>query len=174
MKTLGKILTLAVLLALVLTGVLQPAHSAKALDVGTYDQCSNDDGDGYPGPDTGCRWTNGNLQAQNSTYFEGDATVQRAWLTDLAAGSVHTLTLKYGTTKGGKHAYDYLTTWNFSESWITDADLCQDVDGNGNDPGGACTDWGADDLFPIPVDPNPGRGSRPPSRAARSRAPPRA
>ena len=124
-------------------------------DVGTYDQCSNDDGDGYATGDTGCRWTNGNLQSNNSTYHEGDSTVQRVWLDGLTPGSTHTLTLKYGTTKQGKHAYDYLTTWDYSENWITDADLCQDIDGNGNGAGGSCTLWGADDLFPIPVDPNP-------------------
>ncbi|MEO6398794.1 MAG: hypothetical protein ABIP13_10040, partial [Tepidiformaceae bacterium] len=84
------------------------------LSIGTYDQCSNDDGDGYTTGDTGCRWINGNLVASNSTYHEGDATVQRVWLTDFAPNSQHSVTLKYGTTKGGKHAYDFLTTWNYS------------------------------------------------------------
>ena len=60
---------------------------AWALSIGTYDQCSNDDGDGYASGDTGCRWINGNLQSNNSTYTEGDATVQRLWLTDLVPGS---------------------------------------------------------------------------------------
>ena len=106
------------------------------LSIGTYDQCSNDDGDGYASGDTGCRWTGGNLQSNNSTYREGEATVQRLWLTDLVPGSQHTVTLKYGTTKAGKHAYDYLTTWDYSENWITDADLCQDMDANANDAGG--------------------------------------
>ena len=59
-----------------------------------------------------CRWINGNLQGNNSTYIEGDATVQRLWLKDFVPGSAHTITLQYGTTKGGNHAYDYLTTWN--------------------------------------------------------------
>jgi len=125
------------------------------LSIGLYDQCSNDDGDGYVTGDTGCRWTNGNLQANNSTYAEGEATVQRLWLDGLVPGSVHFLTLKYGTTKQGKHAYDYLTTWNYSESWITDADLCQGMDANGNAAGGSCTLWGADDLLQIPDDTNP-------------------
>ena len=71
------------------------------LSIGTYDQCSNDDGTGYTAGDTGCRWINGNLQSNNSTYSEGDATVQRLWLTDFAPGSTHSVTLKYGTTKGG-------------------------------------------------------------------------
>ncbi|HLO30005.1 MAG TPA: Ig-like domain repeat protein, partial [Anaerolineales bacterium] len=115
------------------------------LSIGTYDQCSNDTGTGYTSGDTGCRWINGNLQSSNSHYAEGDATVQRLWLTDLAPGSSHTIVFDYGTTKGGKHAYDFLTTWNWSESWITDADRCQDITG--------CT--GASDTFTnIPNDPN--------------------
>ena len=63
---------------------------------------------GYTSGDTGCHWINGNLQANNSRYFEGDATVQRVWLdlVDFVPGTEHTLTLKYGTTKGGKHAYE--------------------------------------------------------------------
>ena len=51
------------------------------LSIGTYDQCSNDLGAGYTTGDTGCRWINGNLQANNSIYKEGDATIQRVWLT---------------------------------------------------------------------------------------------
>ena len=101
------------------------------LSIGLYDQCSNDDGDGYVSPPSnlGCHWTNGNLQSNNSTYFEGDATVQRLWLTDLVPGDSVTVTLEYGTTKGAKHAYDFLTTWDFSESWITLADRCEDITG---------------------------------------------
>ncbi|MBI2764688.1 MAG: hypothetical protein HYX53_02115, partial [Chloroflexi bacterium] len=99
------------------------------LSIGTYDQCSNDTGTGYPTGDTGCRWINGNLQSNNSRYIEGDATVQRLWLTGFAPGTPHSVTFKYGTTKGGKHAYDYLTKWDFSEGWISDADRCQGIDG---------------------------------------------
>ena len=58
----------------------------------------------------GCRWINGNLAQNNSVYAEGDAHRQRLSLQGLAPGSVHTVTLKYGTTQGGKHAYDFLTT----------------------------------------------------------------
>src|SRR5574340_166672 len=54
------------------------------------------------------------------------------------------MTLKYGTTKGGKHAYDFLTTWDWSEDWITLADRCQDITG--------CTTATEDDLA-IPQDP---------------------
>ena len=62
------------------------------LAVGLYDQCSNDLGVGYATGDLGCRWTNGNLQANNSRYTEGEATVQRLWLDQLAPNTQHTLT----------------------------------------------------------------------------------
>lgn len=115
------------------------------LAIGTYDQCANDDGDGYGGDPGACDWINGNLQGNNSTYNEGDATVQRLHLTDLVPGTSHTVTFKYGTTKGGKHAYDYLTTWDWSEDWITLADLCDTIAG--------CT-IASQMQFPIPDDPN--------------------
>ena len=130
--------------------------------VASYDQCSNDDGDGYASGDIGCRWTNGNLQSNNSTYFEGDATVQRLWLDSFLPGSVHSITLEYGTTKAGKHTYDYLTNWDFSEDWITDADLCQDIDANANQAGGSCTLWGPDNTIAIPDDPNTAFGEEVP------------
>ncbi len=117
------------------------------VSIGTYDQCSNDTGTGYTSGDTGCRWINGNLQSSNSLYNEGDATVQRAWLTGYAPGSTHTITFEYGTTKGGKHAYDFLTRWDWSENWITDADRCQGITG--------CTSV-SDQAANIPVDPNAG------------------
>ena len=91
--------------------------------VDAYDQCSNDDGDGYATGDTGCRWINGALNASNSTYQEGDSTVQRLSLDGFAPGSSHTVTVQYGTTKQGKHAYDFLTKWSHSENWITLADI---------------------------------------------------
>ena len=121
------------------------------LSIGTYDQCANDDqsvppGTGYTTGDLGCRWINGNLQSNTAYYAEGDATVQRVWLTDFPSG-LHTLTLQYGTTKGGKHAYDFLTTWNWSENWITEADLCQGITGC---VAAAASENGRD----IPQDPN--------------------
>ncbi|PKO10613.1 MAG: hypothetical protein CVU40_05800, partial [Chloroflexi bacterium HGW-Chloroflexi-2] len=114
--------------------------------IGTYDQCSNDDGDGYATGNTGCRWINGNLQRNNSTYYEGDSTIQRAWLTQYEPGSDHTVTFKYGTTKGAKHAYDYLTTWDHSEDWSTVQDRCEGIRG--------CEAAPETPSDPIPLDPN--------------------
>src|SRR5436190_9073954 len=96
--------------------------------IGTYDQCSNDKGTGYTGSDPGCHWINGNLNSNNSLYQEGDATVQRAWLTGFTPGP-HSVQFQYGTTKSGKHAYDYLTRWDWSEIWISPEDRCQDITG---------------------------------------------
>ncbi len=121
--------------------------AAEAASIGSYDQCSNDDGDGYASGDTGCRWTFGNLQSNNSLYHEGDSTVQRLWLDGFVPGSAHSVTLQYGTTKQGKHAYDFLTTWDASENWITEADLCQDIDG-------CVTSDATENTLPIPSDPN--------------------
>ncbi len=96
--------------------------------VNEYSQCSNDTGTGYTSGNTGCRWINGNLQSNNSAYYEGDATPQRLYLTGLVNGT-HTVVIKYGTTKGGKHAYDYVTDDVFSENWITNADFCEGLTG---------------------------------------------
>lgn len=131
----------------VATGPLSGTATATFTDlsIGTYDQCSNDQGVGYSSGDTGCRWINGNLQGNNSIYSEGDATVQRLWLTEFTPGTTHTVTLKYGTTKGGKHAYDYLTTWDWSENWLTLPDRCQGIAG---------CEAALEDTLAIPMDPN--------------------
>ena len=99
------------------------AVAAGAAGIDLYSQCSNDQGTGYTTGDTGCRWINGNLQHNNSLYSEGEATVQRLAIDGLVTDT-HTVTISYGTTKGGKHAYDFLTDPLFSENWITRADFC--------------------------------------------------
>src|SRR6185369_9549076 len=91
-----------------------------ASGVGDYDQCSNDVGFGYS---DGCHWVNGDLNKNNSTFTEGDSTPQRVLLTGMTTGQ-HTITFQYDTTKGGAHAYDFLTTYNASETWMTQADIC--------------------------------------------------
>jgi hypothetical protein len=44
----------------------------------------------------------------------------------------HSVLIKYGTTKGGKHAYDYVADDFFSENWVTDADFCEGLGGFGS------------------------------------------
>jgi len=114
-----------------------------------YSQCSNDQGTGYTTGDLGCRWVNGNLQSNNSLYSEGEATVQRLAIDGLVTGT-HTVTISYGTTKGGKHAYDFLTDPLFSEDWITAADFCDPPITNL----ASCSTLTANPSPPIPADPN--------------------
>ena len=59
-------------------------------------------------------WINSILQASNSIYYEGMSVPQRPIFWDIAstAGNNHFLTLSHEATKGGTHAYDFLTAWN--------------------------------------------------------------
>ncbi|MEO5860770.1 MAG: DUF5979 domain-containing protein [Pyrinomonadaceae bacterium] len=109
---------------------LEALHAEKTFtdgSIGTYDQCSNDSGNGYPNgnPPEGCKWINGNLNGNNSTYPEGTSTVQRVELTGFGPNEEHSVTFQYGTSKNGRHSYDFLTRWDWSEKWITVADRCE-------------------------------------------------
>ena len=71
-----------------------------------------------PSPHTdGCatsatEWVNGNLGASKSVYLEGDSIPYRLTSTTSLSRAQHTVTIEWDTTKGGKHALDYLTTFN--------------------------------------------------------------
>jgi len=105
------------------------------------DQCAN----GNPLSSTACNssnasdWVNGNLGSSKATYFEGDSIPYRMSFDNLGAGS-HTVTIQWDTTKSGKHAIDYLTTYTRT---VTSADACA-----------GRTGCGSPSTFPIPVDPN--------------------
>jgi hypothetical protein len=94
----------------------------------TLDQCANDPA---PSPSTdGCNsgptdWVNGNVNEAKAVYFEGDSLPYRMTFENLALSS-HTVTIEWDTTKGGKHALDYLTTFNRT---VADANPCLGVTG---------------------------------------------
>lgn len=75
------------------------------------DQCANDT--------TPCNWQNGNLNPSNSSYAEGDVVPFRLAIEGLASGE-HTIHLNYDFTEGGHKAYDFLATYNATET----VDLC--------------------------------------------------
>ena len=75
------------------------------------DQCAN--------LTTPCSWQNGNLNGNNSAYSEGDVVPFRLAIEGLSAGS-HTIHINYDFTSGGNKAYDFLATYDASES----VDLC--------------------------------------------------
>lgn len=109
-------IAVAGVVALVFTGLfgvgLWPASAAVG---GDLDQCAN----GEPSAPELCNggaWQNGNLNANNSSYFEGDGVPFRFELTGLAAGAVYAADFEYDTVHGGAHAYDYLVSYDYSEA----------------------------------------------------------
>lgn len=91
------------------------------------DQCENGSVSGLPGSDTPCvagQWVNGNVNQSKAHYYEGDSVPYRAKIGDVTSGITYTLELEWDTTKGGKHALDYITSFDRTE---TDADPCSDV-----------------------------------------------
>jgi len=116
-----------------------PAGALAANPSADLDQCAN-----QPAPSSptdGCDpdlWVNGNLGASKSTYREGDSIPYRMRFDNLSLGS-HDVIIEWDTTKAGKHAIDYLTTWNRT---VADADPCVGVSG--------CS---TSTTFAIPADP---------------------
>jgi hypothetical protein len=70
-------------------------------------------------------WVNGNAGSNDSHWREGDSIAYRMQFSNLTLAS-HTVTIQWDTTKSGKHAIDYLTTFNRTE---TTADPCSGVAG---------------------------------------------
>lgn len=113
-----------------LVGVLSlPGVAASGGQTGAsfvdYAQCANGSPPSVAITCTG-GWLNGILQSSNSHYAEDQVSAQRLEVM-VPAGSpttARTLTVEYMTRKGASsiHAYDYLTTWNLTESG---ADRCQ-------------------------------------------------
>jgi hypothetical protein len=64
------------------------------------------------GAPTNCAWQNGNLNANQAHWQEGDSVPYQVVISGLTPGNSYTLTIGYGTTKGGKHAIDYLTNYD--------------------------------------------------------------
>ena len=88
-------------------------------------------------------WVNGNVNESKAHYLEGDSIPYRMLMNNLsfgAASPVHTLTIEWDTTKSGKHAIDYLTSFDRT---VTTANPCAGVTG-----------CGTFTSFGIPTDPN--------------------
>jgi uncharacterized repeat protein (TIGR01451 family) len=130
---------LASTLFLLAVAMAAPMLAKAANPAANIDQCRN----GQVTAPVRCidnAWQNGNLGPENSHYREGDSVPFRAVLTNLdaSAGNTHTLVIQYDTLQSGKHAYDYLTSFNATE---TNADPVHDISGTS-----------AGNCFTIPVD----------------------
>src|SRR5215472_69921 len=75
-----------------------------------FRQAANNDA-GYGLGNT--HWINSIVQASNSRYYEGMSVFQRFIVDGLPAttGNHHSLLFSHEFTKGGVHAYDFLTSW---------------------------------------------------------------
>ncbi|NPV09184.1 MAG: DUF11 domain-containing protein, partial [Anaerolineae bacterium] len=93
------------------------------------------------GPPGGGEWVNGNVNQAKAHYAEGDSVPYRLILTGVPLGS-HEVIIEWDTTKSGKHALDYITSWDRTAS---EANPCLGVPGCGP---------GVSSSFPIPQDPN--------------------
>lgn len=131
---------IAALAALAIVGLVtvQGGEIASAHEAVRLDQCANRDttcDTANPG-----RWVNGNLNSSKATYREGDSVPYRATMSDLKVGATYSFSLEYDSTESGRHAIDYLTSFNRTEST---ADPCAGI-----------TCGGSTDTLTIPADPH--------------------
>ena len=137
-------LSLTVMIVLVLSLLGNAASVLAANPSANLDQCANGSASSPTNPACNpTEWVNGNLGASKAHYNEGDSIPYRMRFGSLAfaAGNTHTVTIEWDTTKSGKHALDYLTTFNRT---VTTANPCVGVTG--------CNP-ASFSPFAIPVDP---------------------
>ena len=93
--------------AAMLLSLLTTALWSQNVNVDFRQSANNDAGYG-PGA---IHWISSILQSGNSSYSEGMSTLQRIVLLDVpaTAGDLHSLQFGHQFTKGGHHAYDFLT-----------------------------------------------------------------
>jgi Prealbumin-like fold domain len=106
---------------------------------GNLDQCAN--GSTGTDPCVNAAWQNGNLNAQQARYLEGQSVPYRLRMDGLSTSGSHTVTIEWDTTKSGKHALDYLTSWD------------RDIAG-GSNPCSGVTGCANPSTFAIPQDLN--------------------
>ncbi|MGX7668976.1 hypothetical protein, partial [Flavobacterium pedocola] len=80
--------------------------------LGVYSQSGNDFKQFANDPQE--KWINSILQQNNSTYYEGTSTLQRFVLVGIpaTANNQHVLKISHLATKGGHHAYDFITGYD--------------------------------------------------------------
>jgi hypothetical protein len=82
--------------------------------IASLSQCANGNPLDSPACQAANQWVSGNLGASKSIYYEGDSIPYRLVMSGLAIGGTHTVTIEWDTTKSGKHALDYLTSFSRS------------------------------------------------------------
>ncbi|HTK04889.1 MAG TPA: hypothetical protein VL500_04855, partial [Candidatus Eisenbacteria bacterium] len=90
---------------------------------GNLDQCANGS-TASPATCTGSAWQNGNLNSNQAHYVEGESAPYRLVLSDVPTTGTNTLVLEYDVMHSSKHALDYLSSFDRTE---TTADPCSGV-----------------------------------------------
>jgi prealbumin domain-containing protein len=110
----------AVVVPLLLLAFLALPGNAAQAPRGTFGtapaQCANRlNGPSNPVNDcTGSAWINGNLNSNKSLYREGDFVPFRTPITGVVAGRTYSIRIGYDAVESGKHAYDYLGSFDAS------------------------------------------------------------
>ena len=88
-------------------------------------------------------WSNGDINGQNSCYAEGDSIPFRYFLTGLDPEVRYTFSIQHQWTKGEIHAYDYLTTYDRTESGpiASAGGACGDISTSPPDDCGGAVSW---------------------------------
>ena len=126
-------------LALVVVAAALPAP-AGAVESADLDQCGNGTFE-TPLICEGARWINGNVNASSAHFWEGDSISYRIKFSGLVVSSSNEVAIEWDTTKAGKHAVDYLTSFDRTDQALT----CSGVAG---------CQQAIFSTFPIPADPN--------------------
>lgn len=133
-------LTFLLTLAFVASSFAVPAGALAASGSATLSQCANGAvGTAANGCDAAAEWVSGNVGASKAHYTEGDSLAYRLVFSNLSGGA-HEVVIEWDTTKGGKHALDYLVS--YATSGTSAASPCAGVAGCG----------GAPSTWAIPVD----------------------
>jgi hypothetical protein len=90
-------------------------------------------------------WISGNANKNKAAYREGEFLPYRVILTGLTTGSLYTYEFSWDTLHSGKHALDYIGTFNHN---VSNADACQGLSAS------LCT--GTVTMTAIPADPGLG------------------
>lgn len=109
--------------------------SKPSLDI---EQCANLAG--TCDASTPSNWQKGNLGQSNSMYLEGQSVPYRSVITGLTPAETYALRIEWDSTESGKHALDFLTSFDRTES--------------GADPCAVALCTGGGETLGVPLDPH--------------------
>ncbi len=135
--------TLLMLLAIIAsTAIIITAQKAAPQANPNLDQCANGAAPAPRQPCAGTNWLSGDLVPSNAQFNEGESVPYRLVYSGVT-GTTSSITIEWDTTKSGRHAFDYLTTYNRT-----------DVAGNDPCSGVAGCSLASNTTYPIPTDPD--------------------